>query len=72
MEANAGQIIHLADYRPTDFVLERVDLTFELDPKQTLVIQRSLMHRRDGATADAPLVLDGDELTLKTVAIRHG
>jgi aminopeptidase N len=69
MEATAGQIIHLADYRPTDFVLERVDLTFELDPKQTLVIQRSLMHRRDGAAADAPLILDGDELTLKALAI---
>lgn len=69
MEANAGQIIHLADYRPTDFILERVDLTFELDPRQTLVIQRSLMHRRDGAAADAPLILDGDELTLKAVAI---
>ncbi|MBX9456222.1 MAG: aminopeptidase N [Rhizobium sp.] len=69
MEATAGQVIHLADYRPTDFVLERVDLTFELDPHQTLVIQRSLMHRRDGAAEDAPLVLDGDELTLKSLMI---
>ncbi|MBL0371099.1 aminopeptidase N [Rhizobium sp. KVB221] len=69
MEATAGQVVHLADYRPTDFVLERVDLTFELDPKQTLVIQRSLMHRREGASEQAPLVLDGDELTLKAVAI---
>src|SRR3954471_9795619 len=69
MEATAGQIIHLADYRPTDFVLERVDLTFELDPKETLVIQRSLMHRREGVSESLPLILDGDELTLKAVAI---
>jgi aminopeptidase N len=69
MEAIAGQVIHLADYRPTDFVLERVDLTFELDPRETLVIQRSLMHRREGAAEDAPLVLDGDELTLKTIMV---
>jgi aminopeptidase N len=69
MEATAGQVIHLADYHPTDFVLERVDLTFELDPKQTLVIQRSLMHRREGVADDVPLILDGDELTLKAVAI---
>jgi aminopeptidase N len=69
MEANAGQVIHLADYRPTDFVLERVDLTFELDPTETLVIQRSLMHRREGVAEDLPLILDGDELTLKAVAI---
>lgn len=69
MEATAGQIIHLADYRPTDFVLERVDLTFELDPKETLVIQRSLMHRREGVSENLPLILDGDELTLKAVAV---
>ena len=69
MEATAGQVIHLADYRPTDFVLERVDLTFELDPRETLVIQRSLMQRREGVAEDAPLVLDGDELNLKAVAI---
>jgi aminopeptidase N len=69
MEATAGQVIHLADYRPTDFVLERVDLTFELDPRETLVIQRSLMHRREGADENAPLVLDGDELNLRAVAI---
>jgi aminopeptidase N len=69
MEATAGQIVHLADYRPTDFVLERVDLTFELDPKETLVIQRSLMHRREGVSDNVPLILDGDELTLKAVAI---
>jgi aminopeptidase N len=69
MEATAGQVIHLADYRPTDFVLERVDLTFELDPRETLVIQRSLMHRREGVSADAPLVLDGDELKLKSIMI---
>ena len=69
MEATPGQVIHLADYRPTDFVLERVDLTFELDPRETLVIQRSLMHRREGVSEDAPLVLDGDELKLKSVMI---
>jgi aminopeptidase N len=69
MDAIAGQTIHLADYRPTDYVLERVDLTFELDPTETLVIQRSLMHRREGVADDEPLVLDGDELTLKAVAV---
>ena len=35
MRTDTGQIVYLADYRPTDFVLERVDLTFELDPTET-------------------------------------
>ncbi|WEX78382.1 aminopeptidase N [Sinorhizobium numidicum] len=64
MRTNTGQIIHLEDYRPTDFVLERVDLTFELDPKETKVEARLIFHRRGGVSLAAPLVLDGDELTL--------
>jgi len=64
MRTDTGQIVHLADYRPTDFVLERVDLTFELDPTNTKVEARLIFHRREGIDPSAPLVLDGDELTL--------
>jgi aminopeptidase N len=64
MRTENGRIIHLADYRQTDFVLERVDLTFELDPTATKVEARLIFHRREGADTAAPLVLDGDELTL--------
>ncbi|OHV85697.1 aminopeptidase N [Ensifer sp. LCM 4579] len=64
MRTNTGQIVHLEDYRPTDFVLERVDLTFELDPKETKVEARLIFHRREGVSPSAPLVLDGDELTM--------
>ncbi len=64
MRTDTGQVIRLADYRPTDFVLERTDLTFELDPRSTKVEARLIFHRRPGADTDAPLVLDGDELTL--------
>jgi aminopeptidase N len=64
MRTDTGQIVHLADYRPTDFVLERVDLTFELDPTNTKVEARLIFHRREGVDASVPLVLDGDELTL--------
>ncbi|KAB1085806.1 aminopeptidase N [Neorhizobium galegae] len=64
MRTDTGQIVHLADYRPTDFVLERVDLTFELDPTNTKVDARLIFHRREGVDLSAPLVLDGDELTL--------
>ncbi|MBX4959688.1 aminopeptidase N [Rhizobium lentis] len=64
MRTDTGQVIHLADYRPTDFVLERVDLTFELDPTETKVESRLIFHRRPGTDITAPIVLDGDELTL--------
>ena len=64
MRTENGQIIYLADYRQTDFVLERVDLTFELDPTETKVEARLIFHRREGADPAAPLVLDGDELVM--------
>jgi len=67
MRTDTGQVIHLADYRPTDFVLERVDLTFELDPTETKVETRLIFHRREGADPSAPLVLDGDQLTLTSL-----
>ncbi|MGG7518537.1 aminopeptidase N [Allorhizobium undicola] len=64
MRTEAGQVVNLADYRPTDFVLERVDLTFELDPTETKVEARLIFHRREGADTKAPLVLDGEDLVL--------
>jgi aminopeptidase N len=64
MRTDTGQIVYLADYRPTDFVLERVDLTFELDPTETKVEARLIFHRREGVDPKAPIVLDGDELSL--------
>lgn len=67
MRTETGQVIRLADYHPTDFVLERVDLTFELDPTETKVEARLIFHRREGANPQAPLVLDGDELVLSSL-----
>ncbi len=70
MRTDTGQVIDLADYRPTDFVLERVDLTFDLDPTETKVEARLIFHRREGADPKAPLVLDGDELVTFRPALR--
>ena len=64
MRTDTGQIVYLAEYRPTDFVLERVDLTFDLHPTETKVEARLIFHRREGTDPKAPLVLDGDELVL--------
>ncbi|MCZ4089892.1 aminopeptidase N [Sinorhizobium psoraleae] len=69
MRTNTGQTIRLEDYRPTDFVLERVDLTFELDPKETKVEARLIFHRREGVSPAAPLVLDGDELRMTSLLL---
>jgi len=54
----------LADYRSPDFLIDTVDLHFDLDPSATIVRSRLTLHRAPTATPDAPLVLDGEALTL--------
>ena len=57
----------LKDYTPPAYLVDRVDLRVELDPHATLV--QSRLQCRANAAAGAPLVLDGERLTLMRVAI---
>src|SRR5207248_8773317 len=67
---HAPQPIRLADYRPPDFLIDTVDLAFDLGEAETLV-KAHLTLRRNPAAADpqAPLRLDGDELELVSLAL---
>ncbi|WP_136659181.1 aminopeptidase N [Nitratireductor sp. XY-223] len=67
MMTRTGQEVRLEDYKPTDFEIETVDLTFRLDASRTVVTSRIALRRRSGG--DAPLVLDGDELTFVDLKI---
>ena len=58
--------VRLADYRAPDFAIRTVDLDFRLDPHATRVTARLAMRPTN---AGAPLVLNGDELKLVSVAI---
>src|SRR5690348_3377988 len=47
--------IRLADYRPPDFLIDTVDLRFELDEKETRVVSRLALRRNpDAADRSAP------------------
>jgi len=69
MRTDTPKTIRLKDYRPSDFIISRVDLDIILDWKATRVLARLAVERNEGARADAPLVLDGDELQLTRIAI---
>ncbi|EAS48580.1 aminopeptidase N protein [Aurantimonas manganoxydans SI85-9A1] len=64
-----GQTIRLEDYRPTDFILHCVDMTVRLFEGRAEIDTRLVLERREGVAEDAPLVLDGDELTLTGLAL---
>jgi len=63
------QTIHQKDYAAPDYLIESVQLTFDLDPELTRVAARlAVRSNHDSSGGARPLVLDGEELSL--VAIR--
>ena len=59
----------LADYRPPDFLVDTVDLVFDLGDAETRVASHLTLRRNPAATSPgAPLRLDGEELDLVSLA----
>ena len=56
--------IRLADYTPPAFLIDTVDLRFDLDETATTVIAVLALRRNPAAPAGLPLHLDGEALTL--------
>lgn len=67
MTERQSQTVRLADYRPPNYLIDHVDLTFELAARGTRV-ESSLTVRRNGSH-DESLWLDGDELTLELIEL---
>ncbi|MGH6832205.1 MAG: aminopeptidase N, partial [Methyloceanibacter sp.] len=60
----------LKDYAPPDFIIEEVELDIALDPKATRVAAKlRLRSNPKVATGRRPLVLDGESLTLQSLAL---
>src|SRR6195256_6450885 len=61
--------VRLADYRPPDWLVETVELDVALDPTRTRVRARLKLTPNPQAAAPAAVVLDGDELMLRSVTL---
>jgi len=70
MYRDAPHATRLEDYRPPEFLIDRVDLSFDLDPDLTRVEAELAMRRNPAATrGDGSLTLHGEQLELEQVAI---
>ena len=69
MRTDDATVIRLEDYRPTDWLIDTVDLSVSLHPMATKVVAQLAVRPNPAGVPDAPLVLDGDELTLVSIAI---
>ena len=63
--------IYRADYQAPAWLIETVDLTFDLDPAKTRVLNKMRIRRNPGVPVQA-LRLDGDELNLARVMVNGG
>ncbi|MFC7421058.1 aminopeptidase N [Iodobacter arcticus] len=61
--------INRLDYTPPAFLIDRVDLTFELIESQTRVQSRLVLKRNPEAAPQLPLELAGEELTLESIKL---
>ncbi len=68
MRTEEPRPVRLHDYRPPDWLIETVDLEVSLDPSATKV-RAKLKLKPNVAGTPAPLVLDGEDLTLTALAL---
>ena len=70
MRTDTPQPIFLKDYRPPAYLIDRVDLSVRLDPTESEI--RAVLDIRpngDPAAPSGPLVLDGEDLKLVSIAL---
>jgi aminopeptidase N len=69
MAEHNPQAVYLKDYRPPDYLLDGVALSFDLRAEFTTVRSRLKLRRNPAATKKRPLVLDGQDLELASIAM---
>ena len=69
MRTDTPPVVRLEDYRPSDFLVDRVDLDIRLHATQTRVSAALALRPNPAGRPDAPLVLDGDELNILTASL---
>ena len=69
MSTTEPTAIRLADYAPPPFLVDEMDLDFELDEERTVVRAKLKVRRNPDAPPEADLVLDGEGLETRAVRI---
>lgn len=70
MTNDTPKTIHLSDYQPPAFLVEKVALEFDLEPEDTRVLARlSLRRNPEHGHAGAPLRLEGEGMGLVSLAL---
>jgi aminopeptidase N len=66
-----AMVIRREDYTPPPFWIDRIELSFDLDPVKTRVLNKMVLRRNTEVPAQ-PLRLDGEDLNLARVVLNGG
>ena len=70
MRTETPQPIHLKDYQPSAWLIDRVELDIHLDPVETRVISRLAMRPNPkAAEPGGPITLDGEAVTFESASL---
>ena len=69
MREATAPVIRREDYAPPAYWIRSVDLTFDLDPAKTMVINKMRVERNSAVAALEPLRLHGEGLNLTRVLV---
>ncbi|WP_036260329.1 aminopeptidase N [Methylocapsa aurea] len=69
MRTDTAEPVRLKDYRVPDYLIDKVDLDVKLHPTATRVIARLAIRPNPQGRPNAALVLDGDGLVAKRIAL---
>lgn len=67
-ESRIKPVVYLADYRPSAWALDCIDLEFDLDPSETIVSARLRLRQR-GEGGSEVLRLDGENIELLEIRV---
>ena len=67
--AEKKQVIYLADYRPSNYLIESTSLVFDLYDEKTIVSNTMVMQRNAAADDFSSLSLHGENLRLMSLSI---
>jgi aminopeptidase N len=70
MREATPKTVYLKDYRPPDYLVDAIDLFFELDPRSTRVGSRLKLRRNPAVEDSKPmLALDGEQLAFESAKL---
>ena len=69
MKPHSHEPVRLADYTPPPYLIDTVHLSFDLHPTETRVVSKLQLRPNPKAARGRPLVLDGEAITLVSIAL---